>query len=190
MTKAMRDLKISLAAKLYQAMQGNAGTLIDEWRTKFLLEGDAKDPNVDLAITDGVEIYKALIKFLEMPDRSSDLRVHERGIEACQEVGARLGNNCTCDQYAQRIDSFKNEHNKYLGARAYNGERLSQFYIGQLPKNLDAAKVAFVISLNAGIESQGWEDTNFVYDRCFEIVARIHRTTEAIPTLALVSAAG
>ena len=190
MTKAMRDLKISLAAKLYQAMQVNAGTLIDEWRTKFLLEGDAEDPNVDLAITDGVEIYKALIKFLEMPDRSSDLRVHERGIEAYQEVGARLGDNCTCDQYAQRIDSFKNEHNKYLGARAYKGERLSQFYIGQLPKNLDAAKVAFVISLNAGIEGQGWEDTNFVYDRCFEMVAQIHRPTEAIPTLALVSAAG
>ena len=64
MTKAMRDLKISLAVKLYQAMQVNAGTLIDEWRTKFLLEGDAEDPNFDLAITDGVEIYKALIKFL------------------------------------------------------------------------------------------------------------------------------
>ena len=62
-------------------MQVNAGTLIDEWRTKFLIEGDAEDPNVDLAIADGVEIYKALIKFLEMPDRSSDLRVHERGIE-------------------------------------------------------------------------------------------------------------
>jgi hypothetical protein len=105
-------------------------------------------------------------------------------------VGTRLSDNCTCDQYSQRIDSFKNEHNKYLGTRAYKGERLSQFYIRQLPKNLDAAKVAFVISLNAGTEGHGWEDTNFVYDRCFEMVAQIYWTTEAKPTLALVSAAG
>ncbi len=41
MTKSMSDLNISLAAQLYQAMQANVGTLIDEWRTKFLLEGDA-----------------------------------------------------------------------------------------------------------------------------------------------------
>ena len=104
-----------------------------------------------MAITDGVEIYKALIKYLEMPDRNSDLRIDESGIEPYQEAGARLGDNCTGEQYAQRIDSFKNEHNKYLGPRACKGERLSQLYIGQLPKNLDAAKVAFVVSLNAGI---------------------------------------
>ena len=91
-----------------------------------------------------------------MPDSNSDLRIHERGVEAYQEAGARLGDNCTCDQYTQRIDSsFKNEHNKYLGPREYKGERLSQFHIDLLPKNLDAAEVAFVISLNAGIEGQG-----------------------------------
>ncbi len=50
--------------------------------------------------------------------------------------------------------------------------------------------VAFVISLNAGIEDQGWEDTNFVYERCFEMVAQIYRPTEAVPTLALVGANG
>ena len=48
-------------------------------------------------MTDGVEIYKALIEYLEMPDRNSDLRIHERGIKAYQEPGARLGGNCSCD---------------------------------------------------------------------------------------------
>ncbi len=81
-------------------MQANVGTLIDEWRMKFLLDGDAEDPNVDLAMIDGVEIYKALIKYLEMTDRNSNLRIHERSIEAHQEAGARLGDNFTCDQYA------------------------------------------------------------------------------------------
>ena len=47
MTKEMRDLKVNLAGKLYQAMQADAGTLIDEWSMKFLLEGDTEDPNVD-----------------------------------------------------------------------------------------------------------------------------------------------
>jgi hypothetical protein len=121
MTKAMCDLKVSLAAKLNQAMKANAGTLIDEWRIKFLLEGDAEDPNIDLAMADGIEIYKVLIKYLKMPGRNSNLLIHERGIEAYQEAGARLGDNCMCDQYAQRIDSFKKEHNKYLGPRAYKG---------------------------------------------------------------------
>ena len=97
MAKAMSDLKVSLAAKLYQAMQANADTLIDKWRMQFLLEGDAEDPNIDLAMTDGVEIYKALITYLEMPDRNSYLRIHERGIKAYQEAGAPLGDNCTCD---------------------------------------------------------------------------------------------
>ena len=37
MTRAMHDLKVSLAVKLYPVMQAKAGTLIDGWRMKFLL---------------------------------------------------------------------------------------------------------------------------------------------------------
>jgi len=80
------------------------------------------------------------------------------------------------------------KHNRHLGDRKMTGKRLAQFYLSQLPENLQLLKMGMETALDK--TPGAWEDATAVLDECLTLVTRMHDPTKALPTLPVIGPGG
>ena len=157
--QARRAAQIHLSAQIFKVMQLNDTPLVDAWRLEFLFKQPEGDAEPDLTLSDGMQMFKALLAHLDGPATIEDHEMHEKGVMNYKYT--KMPNNISAAAWSARIASCETDHNRHLGNRRMVDSSLTQFYLKHMPDNLNQLRITLQMKLEA---EDRWADSDRQHD--------------------------
>eukprot|EP00965_Chrysotila_dentata_P261154 6214156-Pleurochrysis_carterae.AAC.1 len=159
----LREYRNRIASLLARSMRSRAGLRLRKLRSSFAV---AAYPGT----YDGVKMVSSLQTELDTVIDTDDSDKHEEIIEQMRDN--HLADNCSGQEFADKVNSLiREDHNPYL-EKPYDGERFGRLIIKFLPLALSAEGRALQREL---FDKGTLKDETRVFEACLRIVKMAHR---------------